>query len=146
MTLGMALVHRPTDAERERGQTLLMEVSDVFLRQGYGLGELPLVNVYLAGEWFRRGDRDEAIPLMRAAADVTAVASCVGWRACGPGAACPAVGTAGAGATVDSSTGIGIGAAAVIISGAVVPPGTAWSAESPRTARTLESAGGRYKR
>ena len=29
MTLGMALVHRPTDAKRERGQTLLTEVSDV---------------------------------------------------------------------------------------------------------------------
>jgi len=27
------------------------------------------VNVYLAREWFRRGERDEAIPLMRAAVD-----------------------------------------------------------------------------
>jgi hypothetical protein len=69
MTLGLALVHGPTDAERDRGQKLLAEVSDVFLRQGYALGELPLVNVYLAHEWFRRGDRDEAISLMRAAVD-----------------------------------------------------------------------------
>ncbi len=50
MTLGMALVHRPTDAERERGQTLLTEVSDVFLRRGHNLGELPIVNVFLARE------------------------------------------------------------------------------------------------
>ena len=69
MTLGVALVHRPTDPECERGQKLLAEVSDVFLRQGYLLGELPLVNVYLARERARRGDRDDAIPLMRAAVD-----------------------------------------------------------------------------
>jgi hypothetical protein len=41
----------------------------VFLRQGYLLGELPLVNVYLARETARRGDRDEAMALMRAAVD-----------------------------------------------------------------------------
>ena len=35
MTLGFALVHRQTAAERDRGQKLLAEVSDVFLRQGY---------------------------------------------------------------------------------------------------------------
>jgi hypothetical protein len=69
MTLGVALVHRPTDPERERGQKLLAEVSDVFLHQGYLLSELPLVNVYLAREVARRGDRDDAIPLMRAAVD-----------------------------------------------------------------------------
>jgi hypothetical protein len=69
VTLGLALVHGPTDAERDPGQKLLAEVSDVFLRQGYLLGELPLVNVYLAHEWFRHGDRDEAISLMRDAVD-----------------------------------------------------------------------------
>ncbi len=69
MTLGVALVHSPTDAERDRGQKLLAEVSDVFLRQGYLLGELPLVNVYLAREMARRGDRAEAISMMRAAVD-----------------------------------------------------------------------------
>ena len=66
MTLGVALVHRHTAAERDRGQKLLAEVSEVFLRQGHNLGDLPLVNVYLARERARRGDRDEAIPLMRA--------------------------------------------------------------------------------
>ena len=69
MTLGLALVHRQTAAERDRGQQLLAEVSDVFLRRGHNLGELPLVNVYLARERARRGDRDDAIPLMRAAVD-----------------------------------------------------------------------------
>src|SRR5271155_4614259 len=69
MALGVALVHRPTAAERYRGQTLLAEVGGVFLRRGYLLCDLPLVNVYLARERAWRGDRDDAIPLMRAAVD-----------------------------------------------------------------------------
>jgi class 3 adenylate cyclase len=69
MTLGVALVHRPTAAERDPGQKLLAEVSEELVRQGHLLGELPIVNVYLARERARRGDRDDAIPLMRAAVD-----------------------------------------------------------------------------
>jgi class 3 adenylate cyclase len=69
LTLGVALVERQTAPERDRGRKLLAEVGDVFLRQGHHLAELPGVNVYLARERARRGDRDEAIPLMRAAVD-----------------------------------------------------------------------------
>jgi hypothetical protein len=69
MTLGVALAHRHTAAERDRGQKLLAEVSDVLVRRGYGLSELPIVDVYLARERARGGDRDDAISLMRAAVD-----------------------------------------------------------------------------
>jgi hypothetical protein len=69
VTLGHALVHRHTAAERDRGHKLLADVSEVFLRRGHNLGELPIVNVYMARERARRGDRDGAIPLMRAAVD-----------------------------------------------------------------------------
>ena len=69
MALGVALVHRPTAAERDRGQTLLAEVGDEFLRRGYLLCDLPLVNVYLARERAWREDRDDAMPLMRSAVD-----------------------------------------------------------------------------
>jgi class 3 adenylate cyclase len=69
LTLGLALVHRQTDAERDRGQKLLAEVGEEFQRRGYLLGELPLVNVYSARERARRGDRDDAIPLMRSTTD-----------------------------------------------------------------------------
>ena len=69
LTLGVALVHRLADVERGRGQQLLAEVGEVFLRRGHNLSDLPLVEVYLACERARRGDRDEAIPLMRAAVD-----------------------------------------------------------------------------
>ncbi|MGO9510852.1 MAG: hypothetical protein ACLPXZ_27300 [Mycobacterium sp.] len=67
MTLGLALVHRHTDAERDLGQKLLAEESEMFLR--HNLCELPIVNVYLARARARRGDRDDAIPFMRATAD-----------------------------------------------------------------------------
>jgi class 3 adenylate cyclase len=69
MTLGIALVHHPTDAERDRGQQLLAEAGEAFQRRRHNLGELPLVNVYSARERARRGDRGGAIALMRAAVD-----------------------------------------------------------------------------
>jgi hypothetical protein len=69
LTLGLALVHRDTDAERDRGQQLLAEVRDVFLRGGHFLNDLPMLDVYIARETARRADRDQAIPLMRAAVD-----------------------------------------------------------------------------
>jgi class 3 adenylate cyclase len=68
-TLGMALIHRHTDAERDRGHKLLADVAEVFLRQGHNQTELPMIDVYSARERARRGDRDEAIPLGRAAVD-----------------------------------------------------------------------------
>ena len=69
MALGLALVHRHTDAERDRGQTLLAELSDLLLRRGYLLCDLPLANVYVARERARRGDGDQATSLLRAAVD-----------------------------------------------------------------------------
>jgi hypothetical protein len=67
--LGLALVHRDTSGERGRGQQLLAEVGEMFRRQGQQRCDLPLVEVYSARERARRGERDEAIPLMRAAVD-----------------------------------------------------------------------------
>jgi class 3 adenylate cyclase len=69
LTLGVALVHRLADVERGCGQQLLAEVGEMFLRRGQQRCELPGVEVYLARERARRGDRDGAIPLMRAATD-----------------------------------------------------------------------------
>ncbi len=70
LTLGVALVHRDTGAERDRGQQLLAEVSDVFLHLGQNLGDLSIGNVYVARERARRGNQDEALSLMRAAVDL----------------------------------------------------------------------------
>ncbi|OBK46075.1 AAA family ATPase, partial [Mycobacterium sp. 1081908.1] len=67
--LGLALMHRQTAAERDRGRRLAVEVGEVFVNQGHNLSDLPIIEVYLAREKVTRGERDEAVPLMRAAGD-----------------------------------------------------------------------------
>ena len=67
--LGMALVHSDAAAERDRGQKLLAEVGDAFVRREHNLADLPAAEVYLARERARCGERDKAIPIMRAATD-----------------------------------------------------------------------------
>jgi hypothetical protein len=69
MTLGVALVHRQTAPERDHGQQLLAEVSETFRRRERNLGELPMLSAYEGRERARRGDRDDAIALIRAAVD-----------------------------------------------------------------------------
>lgn len=68
-TLALALVHRQKAAERDRGQELGAEASEVFLNRGHNLCDLPIIEVYLARERARGGDRDDAIGLMRAVGD-----------------------------------------------------------------------------
>ena len=68
--LGLALVHRPTAAERDRGHELLAAVSKLFLRgDAYNLSEQPIVNIYWDRERARRGHSDDAIRRIRAATD-----------------------------------------------------------------------------
>jgi len=69
MALGVALVHRQAASDHDRGQKLLADVSEMLMRRRYVLFDRPIVEVYLARERTRRGDRDEAIPIMRAAVD-----------------------------------------------------------------------------
>jgi hypothetical protein len=69
MTLGVALVQRPTTAERDRGDEVLGDVCEVFASRGHNLSELPIAAIYSARERARRGGRDDAIPLIRAEAD-----------------------------------------------------------------------------
>ncbi len=66
VTLGIALVHREAEPERDRGRQLLTDVRDVFLRDRHHLSDLPLVDAFLAREAARRGDLDRAIPPIRA--------------------------------------------------------------------------------
>jgi class 3 adenylate cyclase len=67
--LALALMHCPEAAERDRGQKLGAEVGEVLLNQGRNLCDLPIIEVYLACERARAGDRDDAIALMRSTAD-----------------------------------------------------------------------------
>ena len=68
-TLGMALVHRESPAERERGLAVLGQVRDMCLHGRFYLFCVPAVDMYTARERARCGDRDGAIPQMRAAVD-----------------------------------------------------------------------------
>ena len=65
--LGVALVHRESPAERERGLAVLGQVRDMCLRGRFYVFMLPVVDVWAARERARCGDRDGAIPQMCAA-------------------------------------------------------------------------------
>ncbi len=65
VTRGAALVDRHTDAEREQGYQVLVEVREVYERRQQNLSMITLIDVLLAREKARRGDHDEALPLVR---------------------------------------------------------------------------------
>jgi hypothetical protein len=67
--LALALMYRHEAAERDRGQQLGAEVGEVLPDQGRNLCDLPIIEVYLARERARGGDRDDAIALMRSTVD-----------------------------------------------------------------------------
>jgi hypothetical protein len=64
--LGLALVHGDA-ADRDRGMESLAQFHDMCVQNRFLLSEAPLVDVYIAREQARRGDRDSAISLMRKA-------------------------------------------------------------------------------
>ena len=68
-TLGVALVHRDSPAERERASEVLGEVRDMCLQGRFYRFGLRGVEAFIARERARRGDRDRAIPLLREAVD-----------------------------------------------------------------------------
>ncbi|MCU1695855.1 MAG: cyclase [Mycobacterium sp.] len=68
-TMGVALAHREFPAERERGLAVLGQVRDMCLHGRFYVFMLPVVDVWAARERARCGDRDGAIPQMRAATD-----------------------------------------------------------------------------
>jgi hypothetical protein len=79
-TLGVALMHRTAATDHNHGRKLLTEAKDVFLQREYLLGELPLVNAYLAQAMAGHGDRDSAITLMRSAVnDLARQRQLLGW-------------------------------------------------------------------
>jgi hypothetical protein len=67
--LGVALVHRDSPAERERGLAVLGQVRDMGLHGRFYQFSLAVVDVYTARELARCGDRDGAIPQICAAID-----------------------------------------------------------------------------
>jgi adenylate cyclase len=68
-TMGIALVHRDSPAERERGLVVLGQVRDMCLNGRFHSIFLPVGDVFTARERARRGDRNAAISQMCAAID-----------------------------------------------------------------------------
>ena len=66
-TLGLALVHRDSPAERERGLAVLEQVRDMCHNGRFYVFMLPVIDVWAARGRARCGDRDGALSQMRAA-------------------------------------------------------------------------------
>jgi hypothetical protein len=67
-TLGIALLSRDAAADRHRGLELVVRARDFFLRERF-FAMIPVTDLLAAREGARRGDRDDAIPVMRKAVD-----------------------------------------------------------------------------
>ncbi|MGB9303014.1 MAG: protein kinase [Mycobacterium sp.] len=67
--LGLALMHRDSPADRERGLQVLTQLRDMCLHEHWTLSEVPFIDAYVAWEQARRGDLDGAIAALRVAVD-----------------------------------------------------------------------------
>jgi class 3 adenylate cyclase len=67
--LGLALMHRDSPADRERGLMALTQLRDMCLHEHWTLSEVPEIEAFIAWEQARRGDLDGAIAALRAAVD-----------------------------------------------------------------------------
>ncbi|MGB7868521.1 MAG: cyclase, partial [Mycobacterium sp.] len=83
-TLGIALLSRDAAADRRRGLEPMMQVRDIWLREG-ALFMLPVTELWAAREKASRGDRDAAIPVMRKAVDEMHQAGRLGYGVWGSG-------------------------------------------------------------
>jgi hypothetical protein len=77
--MGLALLHRDSPADRERGLTMLTQLREMCLNGHWTLSEVPLIEAYIAWEQGRRGDLDGAIAAMGAAVDDLFEAGQFGW-------------------------------------------------------------------
>ena len=83
--LGGALLYRDAAADRQRGLELMGQYRDMSLRKQVGQQMLPIVDLWVARERARRGDRDAAIAVMRKAVDGMHQAGRLGYGVWGTG-------------------------------------------------------------
>jgi adenylate cyclase len=77
--LGLALLHRDSQTDRERGLTVLTQLREMCLQEHWTLSEVPFIDAYLAWERARSGELDGAIPALRAAVDGLFAAGQFAW-------------------------------------------------------------------
>jgi hypothetical protein len=82
--LGVALMHRDATADHQRGLELLLHVRETWLREP-DYYTLPVLDIYVARERARSGDREGAIPVLRKAVDDLHRAGRLGNGVCGAG-------------------------------------------------------------
>jgi hypothetical protein len=83
--LGVALLSRDAAADRHRGLELLGQARGMALRRQAGLQMLPVIELWVARERARGGDRDAAIAVMRKAVDELYQAGRLGYGVWGTG-------------------------------------------------------------
>jgi len=83
-TLGVALLSRDAVTDRNRGLEVTARVRDMWLRE-HALFMVPVVDLFVARERARRGDRDAAIAVMRQAEDEMQQAGRLGYGVWGTG-------------------------------------------------------------
>jgi class 3 adenylate cyclase len=69
LAMGLALMHRESPTERERGLELLAKVRAMCLNGQFTMTEVPIVEAYTAREQARSGNYDAALAVMRPAVD-----------------------------------------------------------------------------
>jgi hypothetical protein len=69
VTMAHVLLHPDSQADREHGLELLEEVGEMVRQGRYYSSELPVVLMYNAYERARRGDREDAVAVLRTAVD-----------------------------------------------------------------------------
>jgi adenylate cyclase len=69
VAMAHVLLHRDSQADRDRGLELLDEVGEMVRQGRYYLSELPVILMYNAFAAARRGDREDALSLLRTAVD-----------------------------------------------------------------------------
>jgi hypothetical protein len=69
VTMAHVLLHPDSQTDREHGLELLDEVGEMIRQERYYLSELPVVLMYNAYERARRGDREDAVAVLRTAVD-----------------------------------------------------------------------------
>src|SRR6202011_2731888 len=84
-TLGVALLSRDAAADRRRGLELVVQARDIWLHKQIALQMVPVIELWVARERARRGDRDAAIPVMRKAVDELHQAGRLGYGVWGTG-------------------------------------------------------------
>ena len=68
-TLAVALLSRDVAADRNRGLELMVQAGDIWRRQQIARQMVPIIELSVARERAKGGDRDAAIPVMRQAED-----------------------------------------------------------------------------